>query len=146
MTTTKIPLSIESAIELAAKPLGGVTNASVALGWDRFRLAHMANPNKKDRISFFDAMRLDQMCMDAGGGTPLMRHFQAFLAPEDGPRVSFFAHTQATVRESGSLIGQLVSALQDGTITRPEKRALLAVVQEFEAVLGGLKTDLGGGE
>lgn len=143
MTTYKPPLSLHAAITLAASPLGGATNAALSLGWPREKVAHAGNPNRPEMLRLDDAMKLDQMCMDAGGGTPILDHYRAFLAPEDGPKVSFFAHTAAMIRESGSLTGKLVSALEDGRITADERKALAAIVQEFSAMLTGLAIDLG---
>ncbi len=142
MTTPKPPLSLESAIGLACKPLGGVTNASLHLGKDRYTVAHAANPNRSETLRVDDAMQLDQLCLDAGGGTPIFDYFRAFLAPEDGPRVSMFAHTAAMVRESSVLTGRLVGALEDGDISPTERRDLLESIELFRTSLGALAADL----
>jgi len=144
MTSPKAPLSLESAITRAAKPLGGVTNASLALGRDRYTVAHAANPNKPDMLRLDDAIALDQLCFDASGQTPILAYYQAALAPEDGPRASVLAHLGAVTRQSGDLVGTLADALADNDLTDGERAEALGAVEALRAQLSGLVETLTG--
>lgn len=146
MTTRKAPRTIKSAIEWASKPLGGVSNASLAIGRDRTTVPHAANPNRTEMLRLDDAIKLDQACYDAGGGTPILDHFKLAIEPAEGPRLSWFDHAANTVRESAELTGELVDALKDGQISPAEKREILMAVQGFRQALGALEADLEAGE
>ncbi len=142
MTARRHPTSLEAAIARAAKPLGGVSNASLALGKSRYLVPHAANPNKPDMLRLDDAIMLDQLCMDAGGGTPILAYFRAALAPEDGPRASFHAHLAALVRESSEVAAALAEGLEDNELNRIERRSLLSDAERLRVELGALISDL----
>lgn len=145
MTTPKPPLSIESAIALASAPLGGVTNASLALGRDRYTVAHASNTGKPDMLRLDDAIKLDMLCMDAGGGTPILEHFKAALAPEDGPRTSYHSHMASIVRDSADVIEVMARSLSDNELSPSEKDSLKRELESLRVALGRLESDLESG-
>lgn len=142
MTTRKKPLSIESAIEAAALPLGGLTKASLAIGRERHVIPHAANPNKPDMVRLDDAVKLDQACYDAGGGTPILAYFQLAIEHTEGPRISYFDHAANTVRESAELTSEIMDALKDGKVSKSERRRILCEVQDLQEDLSALAADL----
>lgn len=142
MTTAKTPASLESAILRAASALGGVTNASLALGRNRYVVPAAANPNKPDMLRLDDAITLDQLCMDAGGGAPILAYYRAALAPEDGPRATYHSHLAALVRESGGVVSDLAEALSDNQLSRAERAGVLSHAESLRTALARLIHDL----
>ena len=146
MTSPKLPGTPEAAIARAAKPLGGVTNAGLALGKDRYTVAHAANPNKPEMLRWDDAIALDQLCYDACGEAPLLAYHQASLAPEDGPQASALAYLSSVARASGALMSNLAEAAADGRLTAAERRAALDHVEALQSHLSGLTETLKAGD
>ena len=146
VTTPKKPLSIESAIEAAALPLGGLGKASLAIGRERHVIPHAANPNKPDMLRLDDAIKLDQACYDAGGGTPILAHFKLAIEHAEGPKISYYDHAANTVRESAELTSEIMDALKDGKISKKESRRILREVQDLQEDLIALTADLEAGQ
>jgi hypothetical protein len=142
MTTRKAPNSLKAAIERAAKPLGGLSNASLAIGRDRYTIPHAANPNRSEMLRLDDAIKLDQACFDAGGGTPILDHYEGAIEHFEGPRLSWFDHAANTVRESADLAAEIMDALKDGKISKSEKREIQKAIHDSQQVLSALAADL----
>ncbi len=142
VTTAKTPLSLESAITAAARPLGGVSNASLAIGRDRYTVPHAANENRSEMIRLDDAIKLDQACYDAGGGTPILAYFQRAIEHADGPKISFFDHASNMVHASAELTGEIMDALKDGEVSKKERRRIRREIQDLQENLSALAADL----
>ncbi len=93
-----------------------------------------------------DAIKLDQACYDAGGGTPILAHYQLAIEHAEGPKVSYFDHAANMVRESAELTAEIMDALKDGSISKKEKRRILSEIQDLQEDLSALAADLEAGK
>lgn len=142
MTVRRAPSSLKDAIARAAGPLGGVTNASLAIGANRFMLAHAANPNKPDMVRFDDAIELSRLCKEASGETPLLDYFAAELDGVPVPDVDWHAHMASLAREGGDAVASIAHALSDGQISDRNLEDMLAETRELGAAARRLERRL----
>lgn len=138
MTVRRAAHTLKGAIMRAAQPLGGVTNASLAIGSNRYMLAHCANPNRPEMLRLDDAIELDRLCLDAGGGTPIADFFRAALEAEEAPAVSWYTHMAAMAREGGEMVEEFANALADGKMSDRNVDDMLTAAHELGAALSNV--------
>lgn len=142
MTVRRAPSSLKDALARTAAPLGGVTNASLAIGAHRFMLAHAANPNKPDMVRFDDAIELSRLCKEASGATPLLDYFEAELDSVPGADIDWHAHMACLAHEGGEAVAAIATALSDGQISDRNLQDMLAETRGLESAARRLRIRL----
>lgn len=142
MTVARAPHSLKDAIARTAAPLGGVSNASLAIGASRFMLAHAANPNKPDMVRFDHAIELSRLCKEASGETPLLDYFIAELDATPAPDTDWHQHMATLARESGDAVAAIAHALSDGKISDRNLEDMLVEARELGAAARRLERKL----
>lgn len=145
MTVRHKPGTVGNAIARAVAPLGGYSNAGLALGLNASALSHFASAVKPDRISLEVAIALDAECKAAGGGAPILDYYASQLGGVIGPGATPFEHLAEFSARCADVQSVFAEALRDGQIDKGEREALLTTLADAEARIRKIKADLKSG-
>lgn len=137
---TRAPLTTEQALARVIGQLPrGYADAEEATCKTESYLRACGDPDRREKLSFDDAIALDIAYQEAGGeGAPLAEHYllrvemgsQARLANHFG----LFEKTEAVIRESGEAGAALVRLCQPGAGPLERRDALRELVEAVEVM------------
>lgn len=142
MTVARQPGSLGEAIMRACEPLGGPSNAGLALGVGEHQLAHYSNPNRRDRLPLDLAVRLDRECAAAGGGTPITDWLVASTRGVSAPTSTPMQHIARVMDAQAGLQGAFAEAMLDGRLSGKERKALVKFADQLRQQAGQLRAAL----
>ena len=136
----RAPLSTDQALARVIGQLPrGYKDAEQATQRSESYLRACGDPDRRERLSFDDAIALDIAFQEAGGeGAPLADH--SLLRVEMGSqarlaqRFGLFDQTEQVIREGGEAAAALVRLCQPGAGLREQREALRELVEAVEVM------------